>query len=277
MKISFDKALLWSLPYLYLVAIFYYWGYWGTFEIDAINYYPISDLVKGVTARLASTLLWTTISFLLYAAYWLFLDSGWAKNNPHILRRMFIGLACLCAALVILVLVLFKMTSPSLPVDQSSKPFFQQTLAGALPFLVAVLISFSLETYYIVKKGMRANSLRVLTFLYMVWLPCNSFVSGKKAAWAVIENKDFDYIVMRGGVMEDGIYKYLGKAGESLFFVTLDNSKHIVATAASINPIVVEHYLNDRASQRRFRINLRRLISAKPAAPARTISMQVVH
>lgn len=66
MNISLDKAILWLLPYLYLVSIAYYWGYWGTFDIDAFSYYAVADLVKGVTAPIASALAYSVIAVIVF-------------------------------------------------------------------------------------------------------------------------------------------------------------------------------------------------------------------
>lgn len=277
MNISLDKALLWSLPYLYLVAIFYYWGYWGTFEIDAINYYPISDLVKGVTARFASTLLWTICYFLIWAAYWYFLNSDWAEKNQNRIRRPVLILGCIAFVTVISVAVLSMRSNPESQLRQSSPAFFRQLGSTTIPFMITTLTALGLEVYHASKRNAEKNSLRFLTSMLMLWLLCIAFTSGKNNAWAIIDNQNFEYVVMQDGLMKNGVYKYLGKAGDSLFFITLDNSKHIIATAASINPITIEHYLNDQASQKQFRINLRMLSSASTSTNANSTSTSAVH
>ena len=51
-----STLLLAFVPYLYVVSVAYYWGYWSAFDLDAFNYYGVSDLVKGVTAPLKQPL-----------------------------------------------------------------------------------------------------------------------------------------------------------------------------------------------------------------------------
>ena len=97
MNITIDKALLWLVPYLYLVSVAYYWGYWGPFNIDALNYYPVSDLVKGVTSPLIDTLgvaLGLSIVFFI----WRYVSGLMAKR-----LNLFWG-----AVIIILIILMFS-------------------------------------------------------------------------------------------------------------------------------------------------------------------------
>jgi hypothetical protein len=50
------------------------------------------------------------------------------------------------------------------------------------------------------------------------------------------------------------VYKYLGKAGEYQFFLTIDNSERIVTSAGKIDPLTIESYSKqDSASVARFK------------------------
>lgn len=258
MKLTFDKAILWLLPYLYLLSILYYWGYWGTFNIDVFNYYAVSDLVKGIISPLrniSSTLLVITIA--LFAVEWL---GSFVKT-----KTVKVGLILSLAASVPLFLFLlygiaYVMGSHPDPVHPESLPVY--LFLSSVWFYIAARLAMRIyggmpETFDPIEV------IRILFTICLIVFPSRVFFNAKNEALLIKQNKEFNYIIADSLVGKGrDIYKYLGKVGDSHILLTRDNSKSIIVPTSKIVPLVIESVsLADSASMRRYTANRKSLLT----------------
>jgi hypothetical protein len=262
MKISFDKAIVWLIPYLYLVSVMYYWSYWGTFHIDALNYYPVSDLVKGVTAPLSITLFTCLVLFFLGLV--LFSLHRWIMKLG-IVGTILMSIALIC--FFVFLIYLYKVRLASYPPSTLQVTKEYQSMHLWASFACVFVASF-IEVFYFrafTRRGIFINPFRISLLICALITPSLSYAKGKANSWLIINNKNFDYVIKENLTKSRiPIYKYLGKAGEHHILSTLDNAKRIVISYDELKPLIIENYfVDDKQSVQRFRFHLKQISASK--------------
>lgn len=258
MKIEFDKALLWLVPYLYLVSILYYLGYWGTFSIDAFNYYELSDLVKGIVAVLGLPMLYVLlICFTVFIGVWITDDT--VKLKSLFERRK--AKALLVAGIIfiisaIILYAFFGVNDTKTKVSDSNGMFLLMKIA-----LLSISLTFSVGLAVELSTGKVYKSFAstLCTVSVLTLLPCNAFVTGKNNAFKILQGKEYDYVLVDSlAGPHPEIYKYLGKAGSYYILINLKNDKRIAVSTDRLNPLLIERLsLDDSASVRKLEIHRR--------------------
>lgn len=242
MKIEFDKALLWLVPYLYLVSVAYYWGYWGSFDIDIFNYYPVSDLVKGVTAPLGGSLVLVTgFGFILF-----FLKNHFNSTNNS---RTSIILSIIGTLSAFAIISYFKRG------DQSVYAF--TGLRTKAVICVAVVVALSALIDNRLPETTKLNdAIRGAAVLFLLFLPFQAHLDGLHRALKIQFGQEFDYVVTDSLMQTEHMYKYLGKAGDYQVLLSQNNNTRIIISSDKLDPLVIERFtLEDSASIRRFNVH----------------------
>jgi hypothetical protein len=249
MKIEFDKAALWLIPYLYLVSVLYYWGYWGTIGIDVFNYYPVTDLIKGITAPLRTSLLLSLVAGIYFIMIKFIVERIKYKN---IIPRFWL------AGFIILLL------NPTKDYIGKLVHTAYERLVFNTEIINTSFIFFSVLSAYYINKGSN-NKNRILEQIKFsltcaaLLLPVQSFCDARKLALATQFNQRFLYNTTAYITKKAVIYKYLGKTGDYQVFETLNNYKKIIVPVGDLKPFVFEEYsMSNKESLNRFRANARR-------------------
>lgn len=265
MNISFDKALLWGLPYLYLVSISYYWGFWGTFDIDAFSYYAVSDIVKGITAPISTTLVYivTLIAALLFLNF-----------SEKIMGQRYKLIKVLVAGVLVVVTAFFAVTSGFFTKTRVDTRILDDKLSAIEYTIYAVSLATATTVLIlsIKKDRTKDNIFYYCALLFGILLPGRSFITGKETALRIEQSKEFDYVVADSlAGPKQNIYKFLGKTGDYYVLLTYDNIKHIVVPIDKLSPLIVERFsLDDLGSVRRFKAHQKDLAAiASPLAPSK--------
>lgn len=266
MKIEFDKALLWLLPYLYIISVTYYWGYWGILNFDAFNYYAVTDLVKGVILSISIPMLVIviiTIEFLIISLISDFVY-GLLRFNLFIRTAIF--------AIIISIVNYFILPSVlnylsklfiSIAPDDPDKNLSNSSLFILIAlFLIAFIIT-------IVRSSVSESKIKLSSqwwIFSLMLMPGSAFLEGRDKALIIKQNKRFDYVIKDSlDIHKKTIYKYLGKTGEYYTLMTYDNTKLIVVPTSKLNPLVIESFsILDSASMRRFKMHQKELALSLP-------------
>jgi hypothetical protein len=249
MKIEFDKAILWLIPYLYLVSVLYYWGYWGTLGVDVFNYYPVTDLIKGITTPLR-----TSLALALFTGvYFIFLKFLIDKSKKQYTNRM----TWLMGFIILTLNPTLDYFNKKTHTDYTRLMYHMELIENCFTFLMVII------SYYVNKNLTKMNWVldhaRFSLLCATLILPVQSFCDGRKIALATQFNRNFLYTVTAYVNKRTVVYKYLGKTGDYQVFETLNNHKKIIIPVTELKPFIFEEYsMNDRGTLSRFRANARR-------------------
>jgi hypothetical protein len=255
MNITLDKALLWLVPYLYFVSILYHWGFWGTFGIDAFSFYSVSDLLKGVTTFISTSIVFTSLVCIFVC---IIMYTNDKFEYAFTLWALLVVLAIVGAFFLSYHLPSATPAAPS----NSDEPFrWARVFFTLLSTLVAIAISELPDGGNLFKRvrGSKAsrfkqarlhehspllNSLRFSGILFFCLIPSQTYVDALVQANYVEQGKRYDYVVIEhtSDNLPKGIYKYLGKAGDYYILLARDNFKQIVMPVDKLVPLIVEHY-----------------------------------
>ncbi|MDO7888182.1 hypothetical protein [Hymenobacter cheonanensis] len=242
-----EKTLLLSIPYLIVLSLAYYWGYWGYFDIDAISYYGVQDLVKGFAYALPGVLVVGVMLIIGNKVLdWLVLTIR--KRFSERIINILLSVLWLAFAYF-----LFNDKIPN------------STTNWIGPAVAAMLILFVLELLFIVIKSHWAWALKSPTPFFLIkWSAIfviisffSSYSYGKNSAKSIGKNKHFSYAQLNAS--SDSIkvklpFKYLGKAGDYYFFLSSDNKeKRIISTQKIPDLILYDYDENDSTSTRAYR------------------------
>jgi hypothetical protein len=264
MKIEFDKYFIWLLPYLYFVSMCYYWGYWGAFDVDAVNYYATSDLVKGIASPISSTLFFLGAYIFIMKAIELIIGR---INIPRLRLWFLLVVAVLLTVTIGLLFADFitksknvNYASPTPIADNTSLVLEYQLL----PSLVTITLAFIIHFMYTDRKEL----LPKWWLIFLLLFPSRAFSDGATKAVTIFRGTKFDYVVADSlASAKKDTYKFLGKAGEYYILETLSNTKSIIIPASKLAPLVIEKFsIYDTASIRRFKRN-RKLVTAPAPSP----------
>ena len=272
MNISFDKAILWLIPYLYLVSVSYYWGYWGLFDIDAFNYYPASDLIKGVTSPIVSTLK-VTCTILVITLIGRFIFAKLLKKLSIAWQILLIEAVFLLFSATIVVAVIIsykiyfthnlnrignKISEGNQSLQLVFGPYMIFLFAGTL---IAYIIESHLEAIdlYSFKYVLRSSGI-----YFLIILPGQAYFDGLGKAIRIKQGESFNYTIADAIVSpQKKVYKYLGKAGDYHFLLTTDNTKYIIIPTDKLIPLIIENFqATDTSSTRRYKQNIESILSA---------------
>ena len=206
----------WLFPvYFVSVGILYLWAYWYTFNINIFEYANLLDIVKASLIPVGTPFFLILIVMFICEFTFFYQDS---EDHVDSLTRSSLIIPFL-GILVLIFTVLF-----SVEMRWKALPW----LLGIIPYLVLKRSSFFSE--------ITQDSVRSVLILAVSTLPIYSFCIGKTDANKVIEGKYVNVTVEEIAGYKD--LKYIGNAGEMLFFISQKNTE-IVLRKIDDNPLVL--------------------------------------
>jgi hypothetical protein len=259
MKLPFDKVLLWFLPYSYLVSICYYWGYWGTFNINAFSYYEISDIVKGVISPIS-----TPLGFLMVVGLMMLISEIVSSKIENFSNTTIVFLSFVVVSAMYTFLQFGLSYFIGEHPDSGDKTYHTVYIGVTALYMFGasrLALKVTKSSDYITIE----NYKWYFPLIYFACLlPGNAYRTGKDTALRIVHNVEFSYVITRSLVTpKKSFYKYLGKAGGVHILLTLDNSRHIILPLDKLAPLIVENYsILDSLSIKRFRTHAKQLHSS---------------
>ncbi|GAA4364125.1 hypothetical protein GCM10023185_33360 [Hymenobacter saemangeumensis] len=253
MKIELDKAFVF-IVYIYLISICYNIAYWGAFDIDVFNYYDSQSLIQGVTSPLWDTFIGAILITIGHFILQMLSGTALVKWIRNLKWYYLLGAAVLISGgwlgVVKSGIVVITQTKPSVYSMQ------QTAFEGMRYLFLTICVILALTTQAIVVKDLKSRTVNEAYFcaIYFLWLfPFYAYMSGKQNAWAIERNLKFNYVLSDSILGHKEIYKYLGKAGENYFLVSLDNVRKCIVPAEKLAPMeLVMVTTDDPSSMHRF-------------------------
>jgi len=260
MEIKFDKLLLAVVPYLYFVSICYYWGYWGTLDIDAFSYYAISDIIKSIVSPISSTLGGFLLLVLALASTNALDEMSKSWSNKKIV------IISLLSTLVIYYAFYYGTTELMInhPDVKTKGGYFVRIGIYIIYLFLTVRLTLKICFWIITPQIKEYYNWIYFSIYCLIAIPGKTYMSGKDNALRIIQNKEFEYVSTYSlTAKKPWIYKYLGKAGEYYLLSTLDNKRFIIAPTSKLSPLITSRFLvTDSISTREFRLRVNLLTAA---------------
>ncbi|MBH8567322.1 hypothetical protein KB206_00385 [Microvirga sp. STS02] len=241
-----EKSLLLLIPYLIVLSLAYYWGYWGYFDIDAVSYYGVQDLIKGFAYSLPAVLT-VGIAILAGSQTLDFYFTALRKRFKKPVARTLYGIP-----FIAFIFLIFSDNVPESAGDWVG------------PIVVTVIVLGLSEVLLNVISGYWDWAItNPIPFFFVKWLVVFSIVSfvsaysyGRNEARSISKNRHFSYSQLAlspDTAQAKRPFKYLGKAGDYYFFISWDNKERRIVAVQTIPTLVLHDYdKNDSASIRTY-------------------------
>ena len=212
-KEQFSTYLYFSSLYFFTVGVLYLWGYWGTFDVNILEYLSLADILKAAAYPVASTF----IFFLLGSIQGHLLarrpgsQQGGGQNTR--IGKLFKKWLPLLAMLYLLGTFTLLLYGP-----------IQKWYA--LPALIAVPVALLVDKKNLFKSLIPESGIRLTLLILVVALPIFSYGYGCLKAAYILDGRDYAYIASQidGITISDNTVpaqrlRFLGQAGDYLFLL----------------------------------------------------------
>lgn len=240
-------AYLWSL-YVLTVGSVYLWGYWSPFNINILEYMSVGDVVKATALPIASTFVFLALGVVLGEATGSrnYFPVGEGRDFPlGVFLRKYAKVFHVLYILATLAVLFFGPKQKWL----------------ILPLLFAMPIALYLDSQAFLSPVIPSERSRSLAIFLLAMLPFFAFGLGDRNASEILGGNKFQYALSPvEGVVASAESeptkrpRFIGHAGDFLFFWEPENSLLIISKFEDGKSLVLGRYLR----------------SAVRAAPART-------
>lgn len=245
MKISFDKILLYLIPYLLIISLCYNNGYWSLFNLNIFQYYQVQDILKAISMPAFRFIGLTTLPVMIIAASMLswseapiIIDKDKLKKWQRPKRpldkpaetpkwqRLIAAITLLAFIACILIIAVSGTIVYLSPYYDES--YFIDGYIGTLEEIsiarvisMCFIIPFAIGIIYdIMIEDRSYNDIRIMMTMMSVFVTfAIAYHFGRLDAYKIILGTDFEYWVNKKGKP----YKMLGKVDKFYFFSNDDS------------------------------------------------------
>ncbi|VXB09841.1 hypothetical protein [Massilia sp. 9I] len=236
LKDKLSTKLYFSSLYFVTVGVLYLWGYWPSFGINILEYIAVTDILKLTAYPIAVTLLLLLLGTSLGTI-------GHNREEDESLEHLSIAeLEAKRLKLRRRLLFLKGGWVLSFIVALFCDTIFLWSL---LPYSIAMIVMYWLRDHVTNISWLPNRNARILVVYLLVALPFLAYGKGRIAAQRVVEGTAYTYLV--SGVGDSSAnskpetkMRYLGHAGEHLFFYDPKTSATVVAKMESDKPLILK-------------------------------------
>lgn len=214
----------WAGPYAVLISTLYLWGYWGSFDVNILDFIGTTEIIKAALYPIASAALFLFLGALLgelfFPAQQLPEGGGGESRISGLLRRFFPAIAALYLALLLLYFLLGPLSK-----------------WNTLPVLIAIAAYLPVKASGLLKGDISSERIRSIAIFLFCALPPFAYGRGALEAHAIISGKHYLYtdtpLSVRNPSAEtpSNAPRYIGKSDDRYFF--FDPESHAVLMVAS--------------------------------------------
>ena len=224
----------WLGPYAIAVSTLYLLGYWGSFQINVLEYISISDMVKATIYPLGSAFAFLALGVILGEVLSPNIEPG---GGAHTAIGKFVNRWVRPLFIVFLVLVaLLAVLGPV------RKWYF-------LPYLFALALYIPLKSSDFLRAELKSDGARSVSIYLLTALIPFAFGRGALEADGIITGANYSYpttVVPEApssvGASLAARLRYIGKAGDRyVFFDPTSKSISFVAASSLTNLTLVRH------------------------------------
>ena len=234
--------LYFSSLYFVTVGVLYLWGYWSTFNINILEYLSLADVLKStaypIVSALTATVIGGALGHLLGKNIASIVPAGGARNT-----RLGLFLRKFALEIAPLLWIVYGLSTAALLWFGPVGKWF------VLPILFAVPV-----LYLAVQRGFLASLIqhdlsRTNVIFLLLVLPTLAYGHGRIKATAVLEGKEFKYVVsqIEGISVSDDMppnqrLRLLGHAGDFLFLLHPAKEMLVISRFDSAAPLQLKEF-----------------------------------
>lgn len=224
---SSTSALLspkfWLAPYALVVSTLYLWGYWGTFDINVLDYIGLSDVVKAAVYPILSSFTALAIGALMGEVLSPRIEPGGGAHTP--IAKFVRKLAPVLAIAYLILFVGIALYGGSIKWH-------------LLPTLIALLVYLPVKETDLLAKEIPADGLRSIIIFLLILLGPYAYGHGRLEADDVIQGNKYRAVI--SALPTTGLVasrkaeersRFVGKLGDR--FAVYDPVAHSVSLIAA--------------------------------------------
>jgi hypothetical protein len=225
---------IWLGPYAIVVATLYLWGYWGSFQVNILEYISLTEIVKAAVLPIAS-------AFAAFA-FGAVLGEVLSPNPPSVgvinstvkkwLRRMVPAIV----GVYLLGVTLYWLTGP---VEKWR----------LLPVFFAIAVYLPLKSTGLLVLELKADGARSTALFLLAALPPFAYGSGALAAHKVLSGTKYTFVaseipghILATGAKPNERLRLIGRANDHFFFYdpVAESTLYIAASEAKL--LALKHH-----------------------------------
>lgn len=228
--------LYFSSLYFVSVGILYLWGYWSTFDINILEYLSLADILKLTAYPITTAVIAISISGFIGV----FAASNSTQQEataPSLIDLFLIKYKVILLILYILVIFSVLVFGPIL------KWHF-------LPAFFALPITIFIKHHPLFIRLMPNMPVRVFVLMLLTMLFPQAYGTGKLDADKIVNGRQFSYAISNidgvnfpSNVSPSHRLRFLGRAGEFVFFINPTQSSIFISQLESGKSLVLKRFL----------------------------------
>jgi hypothetical protein len=224
----------WLGPYAIAVSTLYLWGYWGSFQINVLEYISISDIVKGTIYPLGSAFAFLALGVILGEVLSPDIQPGGGADTA--VGKFLNKWATLLFLSFLLSLVLLAVLGPVRKWQ-------------VLPYLFALAIYIPLKSSDFLRAELKSDGARSVSIYLLTALIPFAYGRGAIEADGILTGTNYSYPTTAipyapssAGASPSVRIRYIGKAGDRyVFFDPVSKSSSFVAASSLTNLTLARH------------------------------------
>jgi hypothetical protein len=230
----------WLGPYALAVSTLYLWGYWGSFQINILEYIGIADIVKGAIYPIGSAFAFLALGVILGEIFSPNLEPGGGAHTA--IGKVINRWAAPLFAVFVICVALLAIFGPV----QKWK---------VLPFLFALAAYFPLKSSGFLRAELKSEGARSISIYLLTALIPFAYGRGALEANAVLTGAKYSYptttlpeISTTVGVSPQLRMRYIGKAGDRYVFFDPTNKGTSFIAMATVPNLTLAQYTSEPVS-----------------------------
>ena len=255
------KSTALVLGFLFAISTAYYLSFWSHFDVDALQYMAVEDIIKGVAYPLRFMGLWLAGLIVLAVVTLATIDiltSSLPIKYSKISLGVFMGYTLLVG--IFYTLTYFNKIQADKDITSIGSSFLFSFFFAFIYWLTdkkydqeKTAASQAQQTYSKIHPAVSISN-KLVIFLF-IFLPISAIIAGQTDAKKILNKEQYDY-VMASDLPKDSVrlappyLLFLGAAGEKYIFADTAQSERLIIDKEELKTVRIHHFdQNDSSSK----------------------------
>jgi hypothetical protein len=223
------------LPYFIICGGLYHMAFWGTFDINGLEYIGISEIVKSFVYPFLSTTFVLIIGSLIQEYAWIEVFPHGGGTNSSLGKKLNSK-----AGITIGLIMWSALSIITYKTADSFSWFSWAVIFASVPYLM-------LDRFGVFQNLFQNQKIRLQLIKFLVFVPALSFAAGKYQGELIQKNKKYKYIVTKNHSIDPGIlkadtFKLIGMSDKHIFMTDLKNSFILILRSDKVDTLILKQH-----------------------------------